>query len=608
MKKLVYLIFFVFSAYSWSQTNVINYLDPVEISDSRLNENSNGFKVEKIKDSTISHSEASLSGLLRFNSNIYFKENGPGMVSSPSFRGTNAAHTAVIWNGININSQLNGQTDFNTIYTNNYDNISIRSGGGSVLYGSGAIGGSIHLNNRLRFTNHFENELQLSYGSFEYKNLHYKTSYGTEEINISAGVDYIASDNDFKYLGTNQQNENGAYENFNLNLNAGIFLNSKNVLKFYHNSYLGDRNFSGGLYLNAQDRYEDEHSRSLLEWQYSQAKIRSTLRVAQVYEHYKYFGSQSSSEFSFGKANELLAQYDFQYKFSNKLKTSALLEYSNTNAEGSDIALTDRNVFAGVFLLNHEINDKLNYGIQLRKETANDYESPLLFSVDAKYFLSEAYALNFNISKNFRMPTFNDLYWQPGGNLDLEPETSYQAEVGQEYDFRNFIFSLNGYFIKSRDMIKWVPQGNLWSPQNINEVNSYGLEAGLNFQKKINEHEIVLEVDYAYTISKNVATKQQLMYVPWNKTTASAAYSFGRFSGFYEFLWNGAVYTTNDETAMLEDYQISNIGISYDIFRRKNIEAELFLRLNNVYNEKYQITFGRPMPPRNFQIQLTINI
>ena len=84
-----------------------------------------------------------------------FKENGLGMVSSPSFRGTTAQQTAVIWNGININSQLNGQTDFNTITTRDYTSITVRSGGGSSIYGSSAIGGSIHLNNELTFKNQF---------------------------------------------------------------------------------------------------------------------------------------------------------------------------------------------------------------------------------------------------------------------------------------------------------------------------------------------------------------------------------------------------------------------------------------------------------------------
>jgi outer membrane cobalamin receptor len=44
--------------------------------------------------------------------------------------------TAVIWNGININSQLLGQTDFNTITTQDFNSIVVRAGGGSAIYGT----------------------------------------------------------------------------------------------------------------------------------------------------------------------------------------------------------------------------------------------------------------------------------------------------------------------------------------------------------------------------------------------------------------------------------------------------------------------------------------
>src|SRR5688572_2660398 len=40
---------------------------------------------------------------------IYFRNYGSGMLSSISLRGTSSQHTAVLWNGININSFSLGQ-------------------------------------------------------------------------------------------------------------------------------------------------------------------------------------------------------------------------------------------------------------------------------------------------------------------------------------------------------------------------------------------------------------------------------------------------------------------------------------------------------------------
>ena len=149
-----------------AQLDSLQQLPEVIVSDVKLRANTAGVSIQTITDSTLQKSRTSLTGLLQTNTLIYLRENGPNGVSSPSFRGTNAQQTAVVWNGINLNSQLTGQTDFNTISTKNYDNVSVRTGGGGVIYGSGAIGGSIHLENDIHFGNEFKNEISTGYGSF----------------------------------------------------------------------------------------------------------------------------------------------------------------------------------------------------------------------------------------------------------------------------------------------------------------------------------------------------------------------------------------------------------------------------------------------------------
>jgi len=118
MKGLyLFIALFICSASLYAQLDSIQYLNEVVLIDSKLEDFSEGYTLTKISDTLISRNPVSLSDLLNFNSNIYIKENGYGMVASPSFRGTNASQTAVIWNGIPINSNLTGQTDFNTIAT-----------------------------------------------------------------------------------------------------------------------------------------------------------------------------------------------------------------------------------------------------------------------------------------------------------------------------------------------------------------------------------------------------------------------------------------------------------------------------------------------------------
>ena len=181
--KGIYLLIIslMYSASLYAQLDSIQYLNEVVLVDTKLEEFSEGFVLTKISDTIISRNPQSLTDLLNFNSNIYLKENGYGMVASPSFRGTTASQTAVIWNGIPINSNLNGQTDFNTIATSSLDNITLRSGGGSSQYGSGAIGGSVHLNNTINFIENSSNELQIYAGSFSSVGGIFKRKMATEK-------------------------------------------------------------------------------------------------------------------------------------------------------------------------------------------------------------------------------------------------------------------------------------------------------------------------------------------------------------------------------------------------------------------------------------------
>jgi iron complex outermembrane receptor protein len=277
--KLFIGLFFINSIYAQVPLDSIQYLDEVILSDVKLKRFAKGYKVTTLTDSVLSKNSTSLTDILRFNSNIYFKENGYGMVSSPSFRGTNASQTAVIWNGVNINSPLNGQLDFNTTTTSNFNNISIRSGGGSVQYGSGAIGGSIHLSNDLNFSNHSNHNAQLGYGSFNSRHLQYKMTLGTKKLAFNVGAAYKDSDNDYKILGTDRRNENGAFDNLDMNLNLGYILSKKDVLKLYYNSFNGNREFSSTLLAPSNSKYENQNYRTMLEWSHIDEKYTSSLKA-----------------------------------------------------------------------------------------------------------------------------------------------------------------------------------------------------------------------------------------------------------------------------------------------------------------------------------------
>ncbi|MEM1257205.1 MAG: TonB-dependent receptor [Bacteroidota bacterium] len=584
----------------------IQNLEEVVVSDTRVQRYADGHKVTELKDSTIQRNGIFMTSLLNFNSNIYFKENGLGMVSSPAFRGTNASHTAVIWNGININSQLNGQVDFNTVNPLNYSSVAIRSGGGSVQFGTGAIGGSVHLNNDLKFEKHLAHQVVTGYGSFDTRSVNYSNSFGTGKWSSSFGVNYNSSDNDYAYLETDERNSNGEFEHLNVNFNAGYLLNGEQVLRLYHQSFVGDRNLSGTLVAPGRSRYKDNQHRTQLEWAKLGNKAIHRVKAAHLHDGFKYFENKDSDFFSEGRVTTVLARYSLDVELSNAFRLNSFLEYNNFSGDGSNFGSPQRNDFAITALLKHKLSEKLKYNLSLRQDFSSDFSSPMVFSMDGSYDFGKVYTLQMNASRNFRLPTFNDLYWQPGGNLDLRPEQSYQVDLGHQIKWDTFTMRLNSYYITTEDMIRWLPNSSgIWSPVNVDDVQIYGAEVEFGFKQAIGEkQEIDVRTNYAYTVSEDTATGEQLIYVPFHRGNASLAYSFDDFGFFYQHLYNGPVSIIGGE---LEGYQVANTGITYELKPKNGLHCRLGLTLNNVFNNYYENIALRPMPNRNIQTQLVLN-
>ena len=604
--------FFLFLAFFacqlvMAQYDSIQYLDVVRISDVQLKSFSDSQSVLSLSDSLIRENQPSLTSLLNYNTVIYFKENGLGMVSSPSFRGTTAQQTAVIWNGININSQLTGQTDFNTITTRDFQNITVRAGGGSALYGSSAIGGSIHLNNELNFKDHFSNELHLNYGSFNTIGANYKVSVSDTKFSFQAAISRNSSDNDYKFPESDWKNQNGEFYNTSLNMAFGYKINARNYIKAYSQFFDSERHFAILFPAETKTKYQDFNSRNLLEWDRFMGLFTSRVKVAYLSEKYKYFANIANDNLSDGKVETVIGKYDLTYDINTTIKLNAIIDYTQNKGTGTGILHKTRNIGSAGLLFKHEVGSRFLYELSGRKEVTDNYKSPVLFSVGANYKVTDFYTLKLNGSRNFRVPTFNDLYWEPGGNPDLKPESSYQAELGNSFAFKELQFSVTGYYMDIKDMLRWIPMGANWSPVNTDKVITYGGEAMLNWSRKIGMHQVSLNGTYAYTVSENDDTKKQLIYVPHHKATGSLTYSVQRFTANYQALYVGEVYTRTDNNSRytIDPYLVGNATVNYTF--GKKFSYTLGVQVLNLWNENYQSVENRFLPGRNINTYLTLN-
>jgi len=308
-----------------------------------------------------------------------------------------------------------------------------------------------------------------------------------------------------------------------------------------------------------------------------------------------------------GKANTLYFKNESFYNVLQNFKLSGFLEYQKTTGEGqgSGLPFSTQEIFAVSVLANYDFTNRLGIEIGAKNEMAKDYENPFLFSAGL-YYNTEFYQLKVNSSKNYRIPTFNDLYWQPGGNLNLKPETSYQFDINNKFKYKSVTFNISTYYTSITNMIRWIPtNAGFWEANNVDEVAIYGADVFLNVKKNWNNHTVQLNSNYGYTKSIDKKTEKQLTYTPLHKFNVQLFYGYKNFSIVPSFLYVDQIFTTasNDKASALAGYGIIDVDIQKKI-KIKNNPFIINLKIKNAANTVYTNMPERVMPGRNYHIQL----
>ena len=436
------LIIFLSVRLLCAQTDQREELDEIIIKGNFAETVNPGYSIQVISDSILKSDYQSLGELLQNQVNLYFKQNGYGMVSSISLRGTTAAQTGVFWNGLNINSALNGQTDFNTLQGNSFSEVEIRRGGGSVLLGNGAVGGAINLSDRIHFDGVEKLLLLLGAGSYQTYNGQFTGLLSTSDFFAKVSFGGFSSENDYPFLGTDLKNENGEIRNYNVNVTLAYKLNDKNQINLFSTVFDNDRNLSRTLTTTANENLTNLDTRLMSEWKYLGNHFTSSLKLAFLHEDFKYlFDQDQPDNSSVGSSDRLIAKYDLTYFLKENIFLKGGVEYENAKGSGSNFEDAVRNDFTGYLLFQHSPTEKFTYNLSSRAGSSSAYDIPVIFSVDGSYRFKEGIAVRAAYSTNYRLPTFNDLYWVPGGNPELIPEKSSSGELGFDLTKKKNVFS-----------------------------------------------------------------------------------------------------------------------------------------------------------------------
>ncbi len=606
MQKTVVAFLLLFCHYGFSQFDTINRLEEVLLYGRFSDVLQTGFTNEVYSDTILNIELLGLGNFLQKETNLYLKEYGEGMVSTISLRGSTASQTAVFWNGVPVNSSLNGQTDFNSLGINSFSQLEIKKGGGSVVLGSGAVGGSINFTDKIEFgrTKRF---LATGYaGSYETFTGALQGVWSSNKFYAKISATYGESENDYAYPDTGMRNENGQYKNSGFQYVLGNQMNENNLISFFGSHIKNDRNLSGTLTAPGRSGLIAAYDRLALKWNNSGNRYSSSLTAAWLMENYDYFPDKNQPLSNENKGRNFVGAYDLSYFLNNNTRFSMGLDYNASHAEGDDLPDKDLDRVEGFVVFSSRIKSKLNYNLSARKGFASAYSIPFIFAVDARYKVSESLDIRANAGTNYRLPTFNDLYWQPGGNPDLKPEDSFTSELGVLFKKTAWSLDATTFLIKNDNLIQWVPgSADFWMPQNIQESRNYGVELDFEYNLKLHEHHFSLESQYTYVNAIDESTELQLIYNPEHKSNNILKYQYSDFGLSYHLGYTGKVYTTTSNTLSLDPYWLSDIHADYHLNR---YNMHITFSLNNLFDQAYQVVAYRPMPGRNFNLTIHYQI
>ena len=611
MKRFIFYIFF-YPLFLFSQ-EVIIHVPEVDLIENRLDLHLIGAQ-EFLLDSTLVNLSYSLSDLLRQNGQIFVKEYGA--LSSSFFRGTSAAHTQLLWNGIPLNSLSTGQVDLALFSTSLFSEIKLNSGGHSTLSGSGAVAGSILLNNSLDFNPKYKLEIDFTKGSFGLEKQSFSYYFGDNKTALQIQYLNSESQNDFEFINTGLPNSplevrehaSKSAEQYILNY---CYKNEKNKIGF---DIWQSNNFRevpvGMLSNNPQAKQWDDALRTKFFYKQIGANHKLELIYAYLEENFRYVSNSIDSEL---EAKNHFSSFEYQHYF--KSLTTYLgsnLQQKTVNSNYySAIAKEDLLVGYGSFKLS---KNKWNSIASFRAETHSLYKIPILYSIGNNYSLSENLTWKFQFAKNFKAPAFNDLYWIGDGaigNENLLPEISYSTETS----ITNSKISITFYSNFINQMIRWQPNtSGVWTPFNLESVWVRGLEFKRTLNKKIGRLKISNLSTYSFTLStleeSNIENDgrigMQLSYVPIHKTTSVTHLDLKKdWRLTVSSVFNGKVNTTSDGTETLPSYFLVDLVLQY---RSDKAPIILGAKINNVTNKSYQVFSFYPMPGRHISLNLNLKI
>lgn len=576
-----------------------------------------------------------LTDLLSRYTPVYVKSDA-GSLSTIRIRGTSPDHTSIFFGGLNINSLTLGHSNAANIPINIFDNVSIQLGSSSAETGSGAIGGSIRLGTRNNWTEGYKIALYGEAGSFGRNNELAKIYVGNGKWESVSRFRHFGVKNNFPFYNLTMhdfESDNGYQKDvqrFAAVKNIDVVQELK--YRFSKQEWVEGKVWFADAWRQAQPTMGSNSSESLTPQDYRDKSVR-------IWTNYT--NQKGPIQFQVGAGgvmdNSVNMQVDSQSIITKRFVTEAQMEQKIGENAGYKAGLKYKFIRPEVYTYKSGYTEehldlfasfykqffkRLKLALNLRQQFVTAFKAPFTPSLGVDYLLlnqSHDYLkLLGNVSKSYRIPTFNDRFWIPGGNPDLKPENGNNFELGTKYAYCGSSLAFNvaaQYFYHDvENWLQWKQGNNGWEASNELHVISKGVEFATDATFYINQKTTLKSgLNYTYNQAIRVESESQsdklnsqLEYVPehignvWVEAQIKSASVVldGSYTGERSY---------NQIGGTLDPYALVNATAFYNLILQKHA-FRFSASIQNVFDTSYQNQYLYAMPGRWFKVGVNYQI
>ena len=606
MKKVFTLLIFLISNFSVSQDQTTD-LDEVVVLSSKLDlpfsknfRTVNIISSEDIKNSPVTN----VSDLLQEITGIDVRRRGVGGVQGDLYiRGGGFDQTLLLVDGMKMDDAQTGHHTLNMILPLYLiERVEIIKGPAARIFGQNAFNGAINIVTKdfggEKGTIHM-NLNELSYGSFEQKNISLSTKITAE--NIKSLISYSGNRSDgYRHNTDFKRNNYFVKTSFNTNKSPVNIIASFNENKFGANGFYASP--------SATEQYEETQASLLgVTTTINSEKLSITPRLywRRGQDEYIYIRYNPSVYRNLHKTNKVSAELSGSY-FSKSGITGFGVDLSTVNISSNNLGdhkRTTVNLFADhTFQL---FDEKLFISPGIALSYFSDMSFHSFPGIDLGYNVSSDFKIYSNIGKTYRIPTYTDLYYSDRttvGNENLNPESATSTELGLKYNSSNFKFSAALFNRSAKNIIDYVKssENDLWKAENIGSLTTKGYEFDISYSFKSSyDLSNVNSISIGYT---NIRDNNYVTDINFSKYSLNSLkhHLISKLNLKYIKNINHSIVYKYSERSDKSNYSVLDSKIMY--------KKGLYIYINNILDEIYSETNLVPMPGRSFLVGFNVGI